>query len=66
MIYDLSMDDRVMDDLPNERLVTECLLISSATMLKKRARSELRSTFVNFDSDILVFVVILGRMCFSD
>ena len=44
-IYDLSMDERAIGDLPDERLGIECLPTSSATMTKKRTKSVLRSTF---------------------
>ena len=64
-IYDLSMDDRAIGDLPNEHLAIECLPTSSASMTKKRTKSVLRRTFSNLGSAIPVFVEVLVPMYFS-
>ena len=61
---DLSMDDRAIGGLPNERLAIECLPTSSATMTKKRTKSVLRSTFSNFGSAVPVFVENSGSNVF--
>ena len=64
-IDDLSMNDRVIGDLPSERLAIECLPFSSATMTKKRTKSVLRNTFSNSGLAIPIFVEVMGPLCFS-